>query len=74
MKYLSLLKPGRSCIITDVEERAFKRKGEQTLKKNLIYCDLPQGSVTVDWNWNFDSRGEYYPNSKTVLSVKAIQL
>ena len=37
-QHLSLLKPGKSCLVTDSAERVINREGQQISEKNLIYC------------------------------------
>ena len=73
-QHLSLLKPGKSCVITDSLERVINKKGQLVSEKNLIHCDLPDGQRKEEWTWNFDSRGEYIPSNRTEMSVTAVQL
>jgi hypothetical protein len=73
-QHLSLLKPGKSCLITDSLERVINKKGRQVSEKNLIHCELPDGQRKEEWIWNFDSRGEYIPRHLTEMYVSAIQL
>jgi hypothetical protein len=73
-QHLSLLGPGRSCMITDAEERVINREGLQASSKTLVHCEFPKGVRTETWTWDFDARGEYNPRMKTEMFVRAIQL
>ena len=72
-QHLSLLKSGRSCLITDSTERVINREGELISEKSLIHCQVPEGQRREEWNWKFDSRGEYNPRHRTEMQVLAIQ-
>lgn len=72
-QHLSLLKPGKSCLVTDSAERVINREGQQISEKNLIYCELPDGKRRDEWIWEFDNRGEYNPRHRTQMLVRAIQ-
>ncbi len=72
-RHLSLLRPGESCLITDVEERKINRKGLQVFSKRSVHCNLPPGAWNTQWIWRFDSRGEYYPGHRAEMQVRAIR-
>jgi hypothetical protein len=72
-QHVSLLIPGRSCLVADTEERVISRKKGLISSKNLIHCELPGGRMNEEWIWKFDSRGEYNPGNQTEMVVKAIQ-
>lgn len=73
-QHLRLLPDGRSCLVSDVEERIFPKEGAERSVRKLVYTDLPEGRRNREWTWTFDTRGTYNRGRKTEMLVKAIQL
>ena len=73
-QHLELLPAGRSCLITDVEEKVFTVDMESVSSKPLTYTKLPTGSRQEEWSWTFDTRGEYNRGCRTEMLVKAIRI
>ena len=71
--HLSILKPGASCLITDIKELIINRKKEVHQEKQLIHVHLPEGRSGKSWIWKFD-RKEYNPRFDTNMEVIAIEL
>jgi len=72
-QHLSLLEPGLSCLVTDVEERVMDKNDRQVSSKILVYCDLQEGRKAESWTWDFDTRGAYNPRHRTEMRVRAIE-
>ena len=70
---MDMLKPDKSCLISDIEERVLNRNHEIISSKSLIYADLPKGVNREEWTWDFD-RGVYNPGNPTEMLVNAIQI
>ena len=71
--HLSFLRPGFSCLITDVKEIIMNRRKQVKQEKSLIHIELPEGRKTKSWIWKFD-RKEYNPGYDTHLEIIAIDL
>ena len=71
--HLSFLKPGASCLVTDIKEIIINRKKEVHEEKKLVYIDLPEGKSRKNWTWKFD-RKEYNPGFDTLMDVVAFEL
>jgi hypothetical protein len=69
-----MLPAGRSCLISDVEERVLNRNRKEVTTKRLVYTELPSGSKQEEWTWTFDTRGEYNKGHQTEMLVRAIRL
>jgi hypothetical protein len=63
-------RPG--CVITDTVEVNRDKSGIES-RKNLIYCDLPEGIHSSAWMWEFDSRGTYHSGNQTRMEVRAVE-
>jgi len=61
----------RAVIITDTSETITEKNGSVTEKKTLL-AELPKGSYSESWTWDFDLRSQDYNMQKSVLSVTAI--
>lgn len=71
--HINSLPKGKTCLITDFEEIIIDN--EITIeKKSLIYAQIPEGSATEQWQWNFDSKGFYNKDKKTIFNVVAMNL
>ncbi|MFW5657971.1 MAG: hypothetical protein ACOCYF_00830 [Bacteroidota bacterium] len=68
--HLDLLQTLKSCLITDVNEKIYGKKGlEET--RDLVFVAIPKGVNQKSWNWIFDTRGAYYPGKRVEFSVQA---
>lgn len=72
--HLKLLHPGRSCLITDMNERSYNEDNQLTEITELIKIPLPLPENSECWDWQFDPLGGYKPGSKTVSKVVAMVL
>lgn len=72
-QHINMLKPRKSCLISDIEERVLKRNKGIISSKSLVYADLPGGVHHEEWTWDFD-RGVYNPGNPTEMLVNAIQI
>jgi len=72
--HLRLLIPGRSCLITDIEEICTDLVDGSIEKKKVIGCSLLLSTHSETWEWQFDLSGDYRKGKKTVLQVMAMEL
>lgn len=72
--HLSLLEPGKSCLVTDEEELVLNNKNQLVKRKRLIYTTLPAGMKRQQWKWIFDTTGAYNKGHRTEFSVVAIDI
>jgi hypothetical protein len=69
--HIELLGGRNACLITDVMEIWTDEKGEVGERKT-VYVDLPISEKNQEWEWVFDTRGDYHEGCETKLLVKAI--
>jgi len=72
--HLSILEPGRSCLVTDDEELVFNNKHQLIERKKLIHAQLPVGIKKQRWKWVFDTSGIYNRDKITEFYVVAIDI
>jgi hypothetical protein len=72
-QHIGLLPAGKSCLITDVEEKGYNRRNELVSSRNLIYTELPETDCLRTWKWNFDTRDEYHRQPVTEMTVNALR-
>ncbi len=72
--HLQLLRPGKSCLITDVREINYDLSGSHAETTEVINIPLPASKYSETWEWQFDDRGDYRPGRRTVLEVAAMEL
>jgi len=72
--HLQLLLPGKSCLITDTEERSYDLSDGSLETSQLINCEMPEARRTETWEWQFDPPGDYKPGKRTVMKVVALEL
>jgi hypothetical protein len=72
--HLSLLQPGASCLVTDVEEFEYDEANRLKATRSLIRCPLPVGKKSESWEWQFDPLDEYNQGSKTISKVVGMVL
>lgn len=72
--HLDTLKPGKSCLITDVAEKYYDMHDKLQGSKEIIKCSLPLKGNCESWEWLFDPDGEYVRGLKTVSTVIAMEL
>ena len=63
-------KPG--CLITDVRE-INQVQDQEAEEKKLLYAELPKAKRVQEWIWDFDLSGNYHPDTKTQMKVKALE-
>lgn len=71
--HLSFLKPGSSCLVTDIKEIIINRKKEVHQEIELVHIELPEGKSRKNRTWKFD-RKEYNPGFDTLMDVVALEL
>ncbi len=69
--HIELLQTRNSCFISDVLEKCTSNKGE-IVEKKTVNIDLPNTGKMEEWEWIFDTSGEYHAGYQTTLSVKAV--
>lgn len=72
--HLSLFAGSEGCLIFDFEEIVMDRFDQLIETNKHLYVDLPEHKYSEEWIWKFDTQMTYYPNRKTHLRVKAIQI
>ncbi len=70
--HIQSLPKGKSCIISDYQEKSTQLKGTAIQNKTLVHTAFPVANRTADWIWLFDSQGYYVEQHKTIFQVKAI--
>lgn len=73
LNHLHLMQDRNSCLITDTEEIYHCHK-EGTSSKKTVLIDLPAGINSAEWDWVFDTAGDYHLGCETVMKVKALSL
>ena len=69
---LELLKSYPHLLITDFEEEIIDIDNESVIETNsLLFTDLPDSEDGEEWNWIFDSSGEYYIRKRVIFKVLA---
>ena len=69
-KHISSIRRYRAVIISDTAEIITEKNGTVTEKKTLL-TELPGGSGSESWTWDFDLNSSDYNRRKSVLSVTA---
>jgi hypothetical protein len=69
-KHLSSISSHRSVLLTDTSEVFTDLKGNVSEKKTLL-AELPEGSQSESWTWDFDLKSSDYNRQRSVLSVTA---
>jgi hypothetical protein len=70
--HLELLKSYPHLLITDFEEEIIDIDNESVIETNsLLFTDLPDSEDGEEWNWIFDSSGEYYRRKRVIFKVVA---
>jgi hypothetical protein len=71
--HLNLLKPYPNLIITDFEEKIIDiDTGAIIETRPLLFTSLPEGNNRQEWEWVFDSSGEYYRRKRVSFKVMAL--
>lgn len=61
-----------SCLITDVFEIRYPRKGGNVVKNPSLAIDLDEGNALREWTWIFDTTGSYISGYNVHLNMKAM--
>jgi len=69
-KHICSLSKYRTILITDTSQIFTDKKGNVTEKQTLL-TELPEGSYSESWIWDFDLKRQDYNLRKSVLSVTA---
>lgn len=69
--HINMVRRYPSCLITDISETYHNKKGAVIEKQN-VFIEFPPAEKSAQWNWIFDTRGDYHPGSVTKLLVKAV--
>lgn len=69
--HIELLIGKNACLITDVLEVWVNDNGKSGERKT-VHIDLPETEKTQEWEWVFDTRGDYHEGCETKMIVKAI--
>ncbi len=71
--HLNLLKPYPHLLITDFEEDIIDiDTGKIIETRPLLFTSVPEGKNRQEWEWVFDSSGEYYRRKRVSFKVMAI--
>jgi hypothetical protein len=71
LNHFNLIKNRNSCLITDTDE-IYHCPGDQISSKKTVLIDLFAEKFSVEWDWVFDTSGDYHENCETVMKVKAL--
>jgi len=69
--HLNMVSRYPSCLITDVSE-TYHDKNEEIIEKQNVFIEFPPTKNSVEWEWIFDTRGDYHKGSVTKLLVRAV--
>ena len=69
--HLYLMQAGRSCMISDYEERQVDKTGRVVQKTRSLFIDFPEEKIQKKWCWKFDNCRSYHPKYNTELQVLA---
>lgn len=69
--HLSSMPEGKALLISDIIETSEHLKTKKVSQKDLIYTSLPSDKLINEWDWFFDSVGNYSQNHKTTFRVHA---
>lgn len=72
--HLDMLNQYPYLLLTDYEEEIVDIDSSRILEtNNLIFAGaLPQGRDSEEWEWIFDSSGEYYRRKRVIFRVRAV--
>lgn len=62
-----------TCLITDYCEENTSCADGSVQTKDLLYCELPQGTNIVEWKWIFDTNQRYREGHNTSMKVRAMR-
>ena len=68
--HISLLENHKSVLISDTSE-VFTMNNGYSYEELTMVIDIPEGRVTEDWIWDFDTKGLDYNMKRSVLKVTA---
>jgi len=71
--HLRLLRPGKSCLITDIREKNTDLENGTLETTGLTGLSFPAAASTDTWEWQFDPGGGYRAGKKTVMQVLALE-
>ncbi len=69
--HIASLPLGASIIISDHTEHVNK-SGKLLASNPLVYCNFPKAILSEQWQWNFDSKGNYHVACNVLFEVIAI--
>ena len=72
-KHVKTIKGTNSLLITDCVERVYDMEEKPIDTKSLIYTKLQSEDMIRQWDWYFDTTGNYHPGLQTIFTVKAFQ-
>jgi len=71
-KHIEYLQKQAFCLISDVEEIVVDLDTLQESTRSLVLTSLPQTDYNKEWQWQFDSNGNYYEGKRVCFNVKAM--
>jgi hypothetical protein len=69
--HLMFLSKYKSLLITDTCE-IFTDSSGKTTEVQTVIADIPSGSMSEEWTWNFDLKGSDFYEKRSVLNVVAL--
>ena len=70
-KHIESLQKQAFCLISDIEETVIDIETKSDTTRPLILASLPQSSNHKQWDWQFDSTGNYYEGKQVIFHVQA---
>lgn len=71
--HINLLKPYPHLLITDFEEEIIDIDTGTIIEiRPLLFTSMPEGKNIQEWEWIFDSSGEYYRRKRVSFKVMAL--
>jgi hypothetical protein len=59
-------------LMTDYREILINNQGKTLQEKDLIFTELPEGELTREWEWHFDTHQLYNAHANTIMKVRSV--
>ena len=71
-KHIESISKQPFCLISDYEELTIDSKTNKTDSRPLVVVPFPETSYKKQWQWKFDSTGNYYEGKRVTFNVQAL--
>jgi hypothetical protein len=70
-RHIESLQKQAFCLISDIEETVTDIKTKAVTTRSLLQASLPESMNQNQWEWQFDSTGNYYEGKQVTFHVQA---